>query len=60
MITPIKTWPYKRLADALEKEQEIIDQCIEHLYAGPDHPLATGGNTELFTRDVLGLDPEYK
>jgi hypothetical protein len=43
----------------LEKEQEIIDQHIEHSYTGLDQPLATGGNTELFTRDVLGLDKDY-
>ena len=59
-ITKLKTWKYRRLADALEKEQEIIDQHIEHSYTGPDQPLSLGGNTELFTRDVLGLDPEYQ
>jgi hypothetical protein len=58
-ITTIETWPYTRLGDALIKEQEIIDQHIEHLYPGPDQPLATGGNTELFTRDVLSLDKTH-
>ena len=41
------------------KEQEIIVQHYEYLYMGLDQPLATGGNTELFTRDVLGLDMDY-
>ena len=60
MISKIKTWSYKKLSDALVKEQEIIKQHIQYLYPGPEQPLAAGGNTELFTRDVLGLDPESK
>jgi len=59
-ISQIKIWEYEKLSDALTKEQKILKQHIKYLYPGPEQPLAAGGNTELFTRDVLELDTEFK
>lgn len=59
-ITTLMTWPYRRSADAYRKEQDTLIAHADWLYQGIEEPLARGGNTELFTRDVLGLDPEYK
>ena len=58
-ITVVERWKYVRLGDALKREQEILNQHSGHLYVGTDEPLKKGGNTELFTRDVLGLDKDY-
>jgi hypothetical protein len=35
-------------------------QHTKYHYRGSDKPLKRGGNTELFIRDVLGLDAEYE
>ena len=40
---------------AAEREAEILSQFAGDRYYGPDI-LVGGGNTELFTHDVLGLD----
>lgn len=58
-ITVIRAWPFDVLRDAFEIEKEILKTCIEHAYTGPDKPLSKGGNTELFTLDVLCLDKDY-
>ena len=59
-ITVVKTWPHERLQDALDKETEILSNYEHCRYTGKDKILSRDGNTELFTRDVLGLDPECK
>ena len=47
-------------ADVMEygwnHEQEILRQYSEFRNRSTDKPLKKGGNTELFTRDILGLD----
>jgi len=58
-ISVIKVWQYRHLRDAYTEEQEILQAHMQWLYTGYDEPLSKGGNTELFTRDVLGLDPEF-
>jgi hypothetical protein len=58
-IRIIKTWAFKSGADALSKEQEILDEYSVDLYGGAEK-LLDSGNTELFTRDVLGLDPKRR
>lgn len=57
-ITILKTWDYQIGRDAYEKEQAILKEYAQYRYEGIDRPLETG-NTELFTRDVLGLDKDY-
>ena len=58
-ITALKVWHYEKLRMGLDKETEILNQYSEYLYIGNEEPLKRGGNSELFTRDVLGLDPEH-
>jgi hypothetical protein len=58
IITILKTWNYQVGSDAYEKEQAILRKYTHYRYDGVDMPLETG-NTELFTRDVLGLDMDY-
>lgn len=54
----IKTWDYSLGSDAYEKEQEILELYKEFKYMGPK--VLSSGNTELFIKDVLGLDtPEH-
>lgn len=55
-ITVIKTWAYKQMTDGFKREQEVLHQHTKYRYRGDDKPLKRGGNTELFIRDVLGLD----
>lgn len=57
-ITIIKTWDFAVGRDAYEKEQAILKEYEQFRYTGIDNPLESG-NTELFTRDVLGLDKDY-
>ena len=58
-ITILKSWDYLTGRDAYEKEQAILEEYAQYRYEGIDKPLETG-NTELFTRDVLGLDRDYR
>ena len=53
-IRVIKKWPFDVGHDAAECEAEIIRQFFHHRYYGP--AILGSGNTELFTKDVLGLD----
>lgn len=57
-ITVIKTWAYKEMTYGFKREQEVLRQHTKYRYRGGDKPLKRGGNTELFIRDVLGLDAE--
>ena len=58
-ITVIKTWRYECLQAALDRETAILNEFARYRYAGKRKVLSRDGNTEIFTRDVLGLDPEY-
>jgi len=54
-IRVIKVWRFDVGLDAAEREAEILNQFAKDRYYGP-RLLVGAGNTELFTRDVLGLD----
>jgi hypothetical protein len=54
-IKTIKTWPFERGEDAAQREISILREFSDDLYVGPA-VLVGAGNTELFIRDVLGLD----
>jgi hypothetical protein len=54
-IREIKIWSFDNGAEAAEREGLILKEFIHDFYSGPD-VLVGGGNTELFVRDVLGLD----
>jgi len=56
-ITAIRTCDYDVGREAYEKEQEILRQNTQYRYTGIDKPLLNG-NTELFIKDILGLDKE--
>ena len=58
-IKAIKVWQYARTLNAYKREQSILKKFSEFLYKGKEEPLSRGGNSELFTRDVLGLDKDY-
>lgn len=51
----VRTWQFAVGRDAAERESEILSQFAGDRYYGPEI-LVGAGNTELFTRDVLGLD----
>ncbi|MGR3344255.1 MAG: hypothetical protein ACU0DI_13715 [Paracoccaceae bacterium] len=54
-IRIVETWRFASGRVAREREVEILYQFAGERYYGPDI-LVGGGNTELFTYDVLGLD----
>jgi len=54
-IRVIKTWSYEIGSAAAKREIEVLKEHADDLYTGPD-VLAGAGNSELFVRDVLGLD----
>lgn len=54
MITVLHTESHQLGLDAYNKEQNILNMYPEHKYLGP--PLISSGNTELFSKDILGLD----
>jgi hypothetical protein len=56
-IREIKTWTFTQGAEAAKKEAQILREYSDDRYIGPD-VLFGAGNTELFVRDVLGLDDE--
>ncbi len=56
-IRIIKLWKFDVGRHAAEREGEILCQFSEDQYRGPDI-LISAGNTELFIRDVLGLDKQ--
>jgi len=53
----VKIWRFPIGRSAAEREVEILSQFSEDLYRGPGI-LVGAGNSELFTRDVLGLDKQ--
>lgn len=52
-IEIIKTWEYADGEEAFKKEQEIIFENRQFRYNG--EKVLNGGNSELFTKDILGL-----
>lgn len=56
-IREIKTWSFELGAEAARREIAILQEYADDLYTGED-VLVGAGNTELFVRDVLGLDTE--
>ena len=55
-IAVLKTWHYALGLDAKAREKDILNEFCRFGYRGRDAILQLGGNTELFTTDVLGLD----
>ena len=56
-IRTLKTWQFDYGLDAAEEEIRILREFEDDQYIGPD-VLVGAGNTELFVRDVLGLENE--
>ena len=54
-VRVIKSWYFDKGLEARQRESEILNQFKVDRYNGP-LILVRGGNTELFTHDVLGLD----
>jgi len=54
LITVINTVRYKHGADALNAERFVLENYKEFKHSG--EKVLSSGNTELFTKDVLGLD----
>ena len=57
-IRTVKTWQFEVGRVAAEHEVEVLSKFSRDRYIGPD-VLESAGNTELFVRDVLGLDHEH-
>ena len=53
-IEIIKTWEFDDGEDAFKREQQIIFENRKFRYVGEN--ILSGGNSELFTTDILGLD----
>ncbi|MFA7598839.1 MAG: DUF723 domain-containing protein [Candidatus Cloacimonas sp.] len=54
IIETLKTWSFEIGEDAYNFEQELLSKYSK--YKTKDRPLTTGGNSEVFDIDVLGLD----
>lgn len=57
LIVKIKSWQYATREEAEAIEREILAEFADYLYVGSP-VLRSGGNSELFTRDVLRLDSQ--
>lgn len=57
LIVAIKSWRYATREEAEAIEREILTEFAGDLYEG-DPVLRSGGDSELFTRDVLKLDSQ--
>lgn len=57
LIMEIKSWRYATREEAEAIEREILAEFVDDLYKG-DPVLRSGGDSELFTRDVLRLDSQ--
>ena len=57
LIVEIKSWRYATREEAEAIEREILAEFADDLYKG-DPVLRSGGDSELFTRDVLKLDSQ--
>jgi hypothetical protein len=58
-IRVVKTWSYELGVDAAKREIAVLREFMDDRYTGLD-VLIGAGNTELFVRDVLGLDTEVE
>lgn len=58
-IRTLKIWQFDHGADAADEEIRILREFEDDQYIGPD-VLVGAGNTELFVRDVLGLENEVR
>jgi hypothetical protein len=58
-LTVLEVFQFRKGSEALALETEILENNQQHRYLGPD-VLKLGGNDELFTCDVLGLDVARK
>jgi glutaredoxin len=54
-IRTLQTWSFERGEEAAKREESILREFADDQYLGPT-VLVGAGNTELFVRDVLGLD----
>ena len=54
VMTVIKEWKFDSRMEARLYEDSVLKRFSDHKYQGPD--VLDSGNTELFTRDVMGLD----
>jgi hypothetical protein len=54
-IRTLQTWYFERGEEAAKREESILREFADDQYLGPT-VLVGAGNTELFVRDVLGLD----
>lgn len=57
LIVEIKTWQYASREEAEAIEREVLTEFANYKYEG-DPVLRPGGDSELFTRDVLKLDSQ--
>ena len=57
LIVKIKTWQYATREEAEAHEREVLAEFADDVYKG-DPVLRSGGDSELFTRDVLELDSQ--
>ena len=57
LIVKIKTWQYATREEAEAHEREVLAEFANDVYKG-DPVLRSGGDSELFTRDVLELDSQ--
>lgn len=55
LVTELKTWRFQIDQDAFNKEHKLLAQYKEFAYNGVKF-LKSEGHTEMFTKDVLGLD----
>ena len=54
VMTVIKEWKFDSRMEAKLYEDGVLKRFSDHKYQGPN--VLDSGNTELFTRDVMGLD----
>ena len=54
VMTVIKEWKFDSRMEARLYEDSVLKRFSDHKYQGPN--VLDSGNTELFTRDVMGLD----
>jgi len=57
IIAEIKTWQFATRKEAEACEREVLAEFADDIYEG-DPVLRSGGDSELFTRDVLELDSQ--
>ncbi len=57
IIVKIKSWQYEAREEAEAIEREVLAEFADDVYEGSP-VLRSGGDSELFTRDVLKLDSQ--